>query len=347
MDIQNPGLKLHMLFNLFSDFYCDFMISAETDQLDLEHVSEDDFKKTIEVLEQTASLASKSYREGIIPLEEAEKLYDEMIGVLETLIDLLKDTDNVYNFIKSKGIDNVIVSNLDIVYAPLRNELLLLLKSLFDIAPTTTTSSVPLNTIDKLLDIFEDDENVNIKARVVDILYVWLPDNPKVQARVMKIKGLEPFYHQFMNHDPEVIIPLLKLFSTLTKEHLEVRRNKTIRGLMGPDKLALYQRIGLIEHLSSQTVCNGLLDIFDVTRTHTSNADDILAPVLDIVVNIKPYCLKNFKGKAKARLMFESMLDYVNKGNNVLESFDLNITEVKFVLNEYVNSLKQPVKDEF
>ncbi|XP_059050598.1 uncharacterized protein LOC131845545 [Achroia grisella] len=306
-----------------------------------------DLEKSIANVEQIVAAAKQSYVKGAIPLDETDKLYDEMVKKIHDIVVMMKNPNNAYKFLKGKGIDRIIILNMDVPHEKLRTQLLVLLNTLFDIAPTTANAVIPINVVDKLLDIFENEDNLALKAHALDILYVWLPENPKVQARVMKLKGLEPFYHQISKLDTNVVHTLLDLFNKIVKEHLEIRSNIRPTSKTDSDKLILYQRIGLIERLSTTPVCNGLLNIFQTTWSYSTKDNDIIVPILNIMTKVKLFCLKNFQGNPKALELFNTLLKFVtdDKTKEYLESFKLNASEIETTLVEYVNSLKQ-VNDE-
>ncbi|XP_026754142.3 uncharacterized protein LOC113514295 [Galleria mellonella] len=319
------------------------MIPATTSS-DTELVSHnDDLSRAIEKIEEITATAEQS----TLSIEDIEKLHEEMVPKIDDVIEMTKNPNNAYKFLKDKGIDRIVIPNLDIPNAKAKTQLLLLLKILFDIAPTTINAVIPINVVDKLLDIFENEDNLALKAHVLDILYVWLPENPKVQARVMKLKGLEPFYEQISKLDTNVIHTLLDLFNKIVKEHMEIRNNKQLRNKIDTDKLSLYQRIGLIERLSTTPVCNGLLNIFEDTWSYSTKDNDVIVPVLDLIIKIKPFCLKKFQGKAKAVELFDALLKFVKEDETkeYLESFNLNASDVERTLMEYVNFFKE-IKDE-
>ncbi|XP_049880432.1 uncharacterized protein LOC126376928 [Pectinophora gossypiella] len=301
--------------------------------------------------ELRAGAAEKSEQQGILPEEEVEKMYEDVIPPLGAIIELLKEPTNVYKFIEAKGIERVILPHLHVFNTDLRMQLLSLTMLLFNTAPTTTTVMAPVGLLDKLLDIFEEDDNLAIKARVVDILYVWLPDNPKIQARVMKLKGLEPFYDQVHKLDAGVIHTLLKLFNKILKEHLKARNEYQQKTKSDLVNLNMYKKIGLIERVSSKNVCHGLLNIFQAIWAYSYNNMEFMMPVFEILKNVEPYCLGYYRGKAKALELFQGLLQHMKQigddTKNIYENLGLNTTELAVVLNSYVDKLTIKLKDEF
>lgn len=329
---------------IFSVFLVEFLPTSTPEPISATEIIE----QAITNMESVAATAAKLTRERILPSEETEKHYDEMIETLADVIEIVRTPVNAYKFLKAKGIDRIIFPNIDIQYSKLRGQLLILLKVLFEVVPTTTDAVIPISTIDKLLDIFENDENLAMKAHVLDIFYIWLPENPKAQVRVMKLKGLEPFYNQITKLDTSVISTLLDLFNTILDEHIKVRKDLQ-KNKVDSDKLLLYQQAGLIERMSTPTVCNGLLNIFQNTWSYITEDNDVIGPVLDLVKNMKPYCMSTLKGRSKSKELFNALLKYVQDDNKkeYLESLDLNVTDIKAVLEDYVRELKYTVRDEF
>ncbi|XP_013185025.1 nucleotide exchange factor SIL1-like [Amyelois transitella] len=310
----------------------------------------DKIDKAIEDIEQISSLADKSYREGILPIEEIEKMYNDINVKFDDIIEMMTNPNNVYEFLNAKGLDRVVITNLETPYTALRTNILILLKTLFDMAPITINAVMPARMIDKVLDIFENDDDIGIKAHAIDVLHAWLPGNPRVQARVMKVKGLVPFYEQMTKLDLKSLHTLLDLFNKVLEEHILVRQKKTQMTKRDSDELKMYQRIGLIEHMSRKDVCNGLLDIFRNTWASTSAENDIVVPILDLSAKIGPFCLKSFKGKPKALDLFDAFLKYLKEDNRgeYFEKYDMNASNVETAIADYVNSLKQGnEKDEF
>lgn len=300
----------------------------------------------IEKFESKSDLAEKNAREGVLPTEEIDNRYEELAGAAERIIELMNNPNNVYKFIKEKGIDRVIVPNLANEHDELRTQLLILIKILFDVAPTTTTVMMPVSVVDRLLDIFENDFNSGIKAHAFDILYSWLPGNPKIQARVMKMKGLEPFYRQITYLDASVVYKILDLFNKILVEHVTVRNDITQRTKADMQKLDVYKKIGLIERVSTTTVCRGLLTIFRTAFEYNNKDEEIMIPVFDIIKNIKPYCLNLYKGSTSTYELFENLLKYVQEVKERAGSFKevgLNVNEAEAVLREYVDILKEHV----
>lgn len=315
---------------------------------DQEFLINPDMEKELQKLEEMSRTANKLNKlsADIIPMEDPENIYDEMIRILNKIIEAVKNSNNAYKFLKANGLDRIVQQHLRIDYDKLKARTLILLKVLFDVAPTTTSAVIPITVIDRILDIFEED-NLGLKAHSIDIMYVWLPGNPKVQARVMKIKGFAPFYEQVQELDTSVIKTLLDLFNKILKEHIEVR-NDMQKSIVDSDLLKFYQRIGLLEHLDTPVVCNGLMNIFLKTWSYSTDENNVLLTVFDILKNIKKFCLKNYLGKAEAKKLFTAIQKYIKKPSNVeyLKSNGLNVTEISQMIGEYVDKLKVPIKDE-
>ncbi|CAH0721030.1 unnamed protein product, partial [Brenthis ino] len=297
-----------------------------------------DIENSLEKIEHLAVLADKSRKDGVLPIEHTEYLYEKITDTLDELVDFLKTSQNTYKFLNNKGIHRIINSIIGINYESLKKQFLIILKTLFIVAPVTTNEVIPSSIIDKLLDIFENDDNLALKAHALDIMHTWLPRNPKIQARVMKLKGLEPFYHQVTKLDISVVYTLLELFNNILQEHL-IERSKSQKDKTDFETIKLYENIGLIERMSTPTVCNGLLNIFK----GISVRDDLELPpvVFDLLRNIKPFCLKIYKGKAQDVNVFKSLRKKVN--NNI--KFD--IIDAKKLLEEYIQKINGNLRDEF
>ncbi|XP_072932985.1 uncharacterized protein [Epargyreus clarus] len=294
-------------------------------------------EEVIERIEHRSILAEKRIKEGILPIEYTEELYSKMAEEVEELVDFANETINVYNFLNAKGIERTILPNIGIDYAPLKRQLLLLIKKLFDVAPITTNAVMPMGIVDKVLDIFDEDDNLALKAHALDILYVWLPDNPRIQTRVMKMKGLEPFYYQIPKLDSSVIVQLLDLFNKISEEHVKARTKDVQRSKADHERLKLYQRIGLIERMSTPTFCNGLLNILETTWSYNTDDNEMAKPIFEVIKNVRPFCINIFKAKPRHTKLFHVLLNYVDNPIKVayFENKGMNITEMREILNEY------------
>lgn len=304
-----------------------------------------DIEKALVTLENLAAASDKIIRFEDAPLADAKKMFSEMVEILDNMIEAVKNSNNAYKFLKAKGLDRIVAQNLKAENAAFKARILILLKVLFDVAPTTTTALIPITIVDRLLDVFEQD-NLGLKAHALDVLYVWLPDNPRVQARVMKIKGLAPFYEQVGKLDTSVIKTLLDLFNMILKEHVTAR-NDVQRTIVDNDKMKFYTRIGLLEHMATPTVCNGLLNIFSKTWSYNTADNNIIVTVFDMIKNIKQFCLKNYRGKPKAKKLFSALQEYVKEPENIeyFQSKGLNVTDISLMIEDYVDKLRY-VKDE-
>lgn len=275
--------------------------------------------------------------------------YNHMSADANTIARLLDDDpSNAYKFLEFGGIETVINSQLPIFHLGLRTQLLNLTKKLFEMAPSTTNAMMPINAVDKIVDIFEGDSDEGIKARALDILYIWLPNNPKIQARVMKMKGLEPFYEQALKLDATSINMLLDLFNKILDEHYHVRNQKKFSNSVNLNKLNIYKKIGLIERLSNPATCNGLLNIFEATWNFRFRSADTTFPVFKILKKVHNHCFGVFRGNNKAIEIFENFLQSLNekgKGDFFLEK-GLNATEFHTMLKTYIERLKTPRNDE-
>jgi hypothetical protein len=321
-------------------------VTSESDYLNFTEVIEDAVLK----VESQVIAAEKISRGGIIPTEEAEQLYDDIIETLEDINEIIKEPNNAYKFLNAKGVDRIVLRNMQVENQKLRTLALIILKTLFETIPTTTDATVPITTIDKLLDIFENDDNLAMKAHALDVLYIWLPENPRMQVRVMKLKGLEPFYQQVTKLDTSVISTLLDLFNKILQEHIKVRYDRNQKSKMDSEKIILYQRIGLIERMSTAPVCNGLLNIFKTAWPYSNENNNMVVPIFNMVKSMKPYCVKIFKRKNKAIELLETLLEYVQDETNKehIDKLELNSDDMKSLLNDFVEKLKAPpVKDEF
>lgn len=264
-----------------------------------------------------------------------------------TILNLLdEDPTNAYKFLEFGGIETVINSQLAIFHLGLRTQLLILIKKLFEMAPSTTNAMMPINAVDKIVDIFEGDSDERIKATVLDILHVWLPNNPRIQARVMKMKGLEPFYEQALKLDGAAVNMLLDLFNKILEEHYQVRSQKKYSNAADINKLNIYKKIGLIERLSNPVTCNGLLNIFEATWSSRSRSADISLPVFKILKKVNNHCFGVFRGNDKAIQVFENFLDTLREKESSFSEKGLNATEFQTMLKTYIEKLKTPRNDE-
>ncbi|XP_032523462.2 uncharacterized protein LOC116774808 [Danaus plexippus] len=294
----------------------------------------------IEKIELIAASAEKSRREGILPEEHSEELYDVMVDSLVDLIEIVKNPQNTYRFLNKKGVDRIITPIIGINYDPLKKQFLLLIKTLFKVTPTTTKALMPASVVDKLLDIFVNDDNLSLKAHAVDIMDVWLPENPKLQARVMRLQGLEPFYHQVSKLDNSVVETLLGLFNKILSEHVNARSNRAQKTKGDFEELRLYEMIGLIERMSTPTVCYGLLNIIEAFSPLDEDQPFPLT-IFELLKNIKPFCLNTYRGRAQAIKVFGDLANFIS---NRKESFR-NLTDFRILLEDYVKYIR--VKDEF
>ncbi|XP_053619459.1 uncharacterized protein LOC128680379 [Plodia interpunctella] len=312
--------------------------------------SKEKINKAIENIEEISSTAENSNRKGILPVEDIEKMYNAMNANFEDIIEMLANPNNAYEFLQAKGLDRIMITNIETPYTPLRNTILNLLKILFDVAPSTADAVMPARMIDKVLDIFVTDDDLTVKENVVDILDIWLPENPRVQARVMKIKGLVPFYEQISKLEVRGVRTLLNLFNKILKEHLDVRYKKPQKSKRDGEELKLYQRIGLIEHMSRKEVCNGLLEIFRFTW-HSEPENELSVLILDLSTKVAPFCLNAFKGKLEAEELFDNFLKYLKEQDRqeYLAKFGMNASDIETIVTNYLDSLKQvsEMKDEF
>lgn len=310
-----------------------------------------DIEAALQTLDALVITVNKLHKDAITPTdiimaEDPESIYDDMVTILDEIIVAVKNYNNAYKFLKANGIDRIIQQSLKTDNDELKTHALILLEALFDVAPTTTAAVIPITVIDSVLDIFEHD-NLALKAYSLDVMNLWLPDNPKVQARVMKIKGLAPFYEQVAKLDLSVVETLLNLFNTIIKEHLKVK-NDVQRTAVDSDKTKFYQRIGLLEHLKTPVVCNGLLNIFTKTWADSTNEHDIFVTVFDMLTNIKPFCLKIYRGNDEAGKLFMVLNKYVKEPDNLeyFKSRGFNVTKIRLVMEEYVEKSRYSVKDE-
>ncbi|XP_068625408.1 uncharacterized protein [Battus philenor] len=325
----------------------DTEFSDAINEKEIDEFPQADIEKYIEMFEDLAKEVHKPSAEDILPLENTQELYDEMATIIQALIDLNVNSNNVYKFLRAKGLDRVVAPNMRIPYTPLRRLLLILAKQLMDIAPATTKAVIPVAILDNLLEIFDNDPSINIKAYALDILDLWLPGSPKMQARVMKLKGLDPFYRQISNLDVTAIHTLLNLFNKILDEHIKARsdgvKNK------GNEDLLIYQRIGLLERMSTAHVCNGLLNIFETSLPFIPNAGQIITSMFELVRKIKPFCMNVYKGKSKPIEVFSELFQFVTNPSNekVFHKYGANITDIYGVLEKYVQELKYvAMKDE-
>lgn len=297
------------------------------------------------MIEELALNAEKSSE--IDSTEDTDVNHDSMAEILDEIIYSVKDQTHAYQFMKSNGLSRVISANLGIDHPEMRTKLLILLKTLFEVAPVTTKALIPKGIVTRLLDIFESDPNLALKAHALDVLYQWLPNNPDIQVRVMKLKGLEPFYAQINQLDISVIQTLLELFNTILKEHVEARSEIAQVTKKDHDRHVLYQKIGLLERMETSNVCNGLVNIFEIVWAYKSNGE-LMKVVLELIENTKPFCGDLLKGKTKALALFEAMLKFVrdDEKKEYFEEIGLDAAKFESVLEDYVDKVRTE-RDEF
>ncbi|XP_046973258.1 uncharacterized protein LOC124539923, partial [Vanessa cardui] len=308
----------------------------------------EDIEYIVEKIESLTASDEKPVKENTDAIN-AESKYDETVKNLEELIELLKNPKNVHKFFNITGVPRVITPILGINSERVQKQLLIIIKRLFNVAPARTTALIPISIVDKLLDIFEHDNNLALKTHALDIMYVWLPNNPRVQARVMKLKGLEPFYDQISKLDSTVIYTLLDLFNKILEEHLTVREYSQ-KNNDGHTKRKLYEKIGLIERMSTQTVCNGILNIFELILPLTDDMNEQVPKIImNLMRNIRPFCLKNYNRKTRARKVFEELNKYFTNEDTMalLHKLGFNLTEVRTLLEDYAKKINDNARDEF
>lgn len=316
----------------------------------LRNIDDFDVENAIQNIESLALISEQiATVSDIVPKTDADNFYDYMIQAVDKLQTSFRYSDNIYKFMKANGAVRILSNNLINNNLNLRTKLLLLIKEIFDIAPTTADALLPLNLVDRLIDIFENDRNLALKAHALDVLYKWLPNNPQAQVRVMKISGLETFYKQIDKLEIGVVKNLMDLFNIILKEHLHVRNDKEQN--INTDKLKIYQSIGMLERIATPKVCNGLFNIFDMLWSYNRNENDNVKIILELMVNVKPFCLKYFMKKAKTADLFEALLKYVEdkERKEYFEQVDVNVEEVAAVIREYLKKEKRvgDAKDEF
>lgn len=310
------------------------------------YYTDDKVHDAVENCEQKIGLALTAEQDGVLSEDEMQKLYDDAITALDDLIELMNNPTSVYFFFKMKAVLTILKPHFS-KHNELTSRLLILMKTLFSIAPTTSSSMMPIKFVDRLLDIFDSDAHMGLRVHSLDILALWLPGNPKVQARVMKLKGLEPFYKEIDKFDSSVIRTLLTLFNDILSEHLAARKDDALKPT-DTKKLDIYKKIGLLERAETSTFCNGLLNIFENIWSYSVIHDDIVLPVFDLTKNLKQFCLYKFNDRGKAMELFQDFMKHViklkDKESKVFNMDKLLVYEE--VLNDYIDKLKT-VKDEF
>ncbi|XP_045455420.1 uncharacterized protein LOC123665119 [Melitaea cinxia] len=321
-------------------------IEKNNESQEIKHLSEaKDIENVLEKIDQIVDLVEKSRKKGILTTAEAEEKYDEIVDTLEDLIEIIKIPENAHTFLTIKGVEKILSLIVETGYERLKKQVLIVIKTLFNVAPSTTTLLIPVPVVDKLLDIFEHDPNLALKTHAIDIMYVWLPNNPRVQARVMKVKGLEPFYDQVSKLDASVIYTLLDLFNTILEEHVRARNDTSFKSHSLDKKL--YQQIGLIERMSTPQVCTGLLNIFEIILPFKDKNEQFTKVIIELMKNIKPFCLKMYLNKSRPLRIFKALKSYFADNMGVFVKLSFDSTEVMMLLEEYSKKLNDNARDEF
>lgn len=321
-------------------------IENNNESQEIKHLSEaKDIENVLGKIDQIVDLVEKSRKKGILTTAEAEEKYDEIVDTLEDLTEIIKIPENAHTFLTTKGVEKILPLIVETGYERLKKQVLIVIKTLFNVAPSTTTLLIPVPVVDKLLDIFEHDPNLALKTHAIDIMYVWLPNNPRVQARVMKVKGLEPFYDQVSKLDASVIYTLLDLFNRILEEHVRARNSTLLESNSLHKKL--YQQIGLIERMSTPQVCTGLLNIFDMILPFKDKNEQLTKVIIELMKNIKPFCLKIYFNKSRPLKIFKAFKNYFADNMGVFVKLGFDSTEVMMLLEEYSKKLNDNARDEF
>lgn len=308
---------------------------------------DDAVQDAVENCEEKMLAALNAEQEGNLTEDEMQTLYKDAIFALEDLTELMDSPSNVYSFYKMRAVDTILKPHFP-KFRELTVRLLTLTKTLFSVAPTTSSAMMPVKFVDRLLDLFDSDAHMSLRMHSLDILALWLPGNPKVQARVMKLKGLEPFYKDINKFDSSVVRTLLTMFNEILFEHLAVMKDDAQRTLTDQQKMNVYKKIGLVDRVETSTFCNGLLNIFENIWSYSVSNDEILLPVFELTKNLKPLCISNFNDRVKALELFQDFKKHVNdlkeKDSKI---FDMDkLLEYEEVFNGYIDKLKD-VRDEF
>lgn len=298
-----------------------------------------EIRSAIENFELTAALAEKQLYDPDDLQAEVQILYEQLIDILENIIEELAITTTAKDFLNENGVDRIVLPNLSINYSPLRKQLLLLLKVLIENNSLDAKEAIKTKFADKLVHIYETDSNIIHKAYVFDILEYLLPNNPKLQFRLITKYGLDVFYNQINKIYSETIFKMLNLFNELILEHMTIVNNTNL--IIDMKDLKLYKKMGFLEKISTQESCNGLLTVFDILWTSSKDHKEVLTTIEELLKNIKNLCLLRYRGQIKAIKLFDNILKYVKKNK---KEFDGN---VKTIIEEYANYVKLESKDEF
>lgn len=324
---------------MYIDQFC--IVSDSIEPSTITYQTNDDMKdidKNLEEIKQLITIMNKYDRD--VPRERIEELYEKITEKFKDLTSSLKTSDDAYKILNNKETDQIIKSIININYEPLKKQLLVLMKTLFSVAPVTTKELLPPQIIDKVLDIFKKDKSF-LKTLALEIISMWLPNNPKIQARFMKLNGLELLYDQITKLDTSLVFNLLALFNNILEEHLSIR-NKSHKDENVYEKIKLYEHIGLIDRISTPTLCNGLLNIFAIMSQR--NDFEIQPTVISLLKNIKPFCLRSYNGKIQAAKILEVLKTHVI---DLYEEDSEHSVEALKLLDEYITYIKDGRHDEF
>lgn len=297
-----------------------------------------DILKAMRSLEKFGDVAEYKNKLNQVVTPRMKELFRSINVYIARIVQLTKHPEDANKFLEKDGFQKCVLPNMWIEYPEMRKNFLILTKQLLEVTPQTI-KVIPIELLDQLLRIFDKDDDLNNKSLVVDILYIWLPGHPKVQARVMQLSGLNPFYTHLPKLNTNVVYNMIDLFNTLIKEHRDFRNNSA---LYSEEEKKLYQKIGLIQHISTRENCRGLLTIFHDAFQHNTKDNNILIPTLELMKLVQPTCTKRFKGLKKAFEFFTLLQNYISDKDNrkFLRDFMADADEIEAAINKYVEELK-------
>lgn len=294
-----------------------------------------DILKAMRSLEKFVGAAKDIDSLNKVVTPRMKELFRTINIYVSRIIVLTLNPDDALKFLEKEGFSKCVLPNMWIEHPELRTNLLRLTKQLMEMT-SHTVKVIPIEVLDQLLRVFENDENLYHKTMVIDILYIWLPRHPEVQARVIQLSGLDPFYDQIPKLDTNVVYNMIDLFNTLIKEHQEVRKSKE---LYTKEERKLYQRIGLLKQISTGKNCNGFLTIFQDALDHNTKNNNLLVPALELARLVRAVCTKKYKGRKKPMDLFIRLQSYVAENREHLNKFVPDLEQVEAALTEYVEDL--------
>lgn len=296
-------------------------------------------------------LSSKLHREKLNDEVVDTPSSVEMLAILVDFEYLVHQYDNANEFVRLKGLENIVYPHLNGTDNTLKAEALKLLGSTLQNHIEVQIYALETNAGEKLLKILSLDNNEYVKARAIHALSCLVRGFPIAQKQIIAKHGMDVFHKILLSNNPNYFklkIPIIVLLDDLVLEHKLILEFHIHGKPEDEEKLRQYYEVDLMSKLSNPIFCDILTRLLQEYFEYDSMDMDSMDKITSAMKTFSHFCKHHhYKDKQllstfhKIQTSYNKLLLKYKKSNEIESSGeDMEyFSQILEFIDNYINLL--------